>query len=315
MPELFEMNRSFRAMNTDIETAVCVLDGQQTDGEEALKKIQSLFETVEKTLSRFNPESELSLLNASSGHPFKASALLFEVVTASKDAARITNGVFDPTILPALIAAGYDRSFEKLPLQRNFLQETSSPLKYTWKDIHLDKSSSNILMPHGCSIDLGGIGKGWTVDRACSELKYFPGYAIDAGGDIRVGETQSDSWPWTVGVADPFVENHDLLTIELYQGAICTSSTIRRKWLSGSKVQHHLIDPRSGEPSDSGVISATVIANSAVRAEILTKTVIILGPEAGMRFIDDQNGVKAVLILKDGTLLYSTGFKEMQRVA
>lgn len=315
MPKLFEIAHSFRAMNTDVRIVICGLDGQQANGQKAVKRIQRLFEVAEESLSRFNPDSELSRLNASAGRPFKASPLLFEVIKASMDAASITGGVFDPTILPALIAAGYDKSFEKLAVQRNILPGSTSRTKYTWQDIRLDTSTLTIYIPSGCIIDLGGIGKGWTIDRACSGLELFHGYAVDAGGDIRVGGTQSDESPWTVGVADPFAKCHDLTVIELCHGSICTSTTTRRKWRLAGKLQHHIIDPRSGESSDSGVVSATVIAESAVRAEMIAKTAIILGPQAGMIFINSQFGVEGMLMLKYNTLLRSPGFKEKQRVA
>ena len=111
MQRLSEICHKFRAMNTDIEVIICVLEWQQSRGKETIKSVQRLFEETEKTLSRFNSESELLELNASAGHAFKASPLLFEVVRASLDAARLTQGSFDPTILSALASAGYDKKF------------------------------------------------------------------------------------------------------------------------------------------------------------------------------------------------------------
>ncbi len=170
-------------------------------------------------------------------------------------------------------------------------------------------------MPAGCSLDLGGIGKGWTVDRACRQLQTFSGYAVDAGGDMVVGGTPAEGSMWTVGVADPFNPDHDLIVLELDRGAVCTSSTARRRWKMGAEWRHHLIDPRTGKASASGIVAATVTADSAARAETVTKAAIILGPQAGLRFIEEQAGVEGLLVLADGSLLASAGFKGVQRVA
>jgi thiamine biosynthesis lipoprotein len=315
MEKLLEITRSFRAMNTDIEVILCVADEQQQMGERAIKSVQILFEKVEETLSRFKPQSELSRLNRSGGSSFEASPLLLEVVKASLKAAHTTRGVFDPTILPGLLASGYDRSFEKLAEMRGISRPNIPGRQYRFQDIRLSPQSSSILMPKGCQIDLGGIGKGWTVDQACWSLKAFTSYAVDAGGDMRVKGKQVGGTSWTIGVADPFVEGHDLTRFDLSEVAVCTSTTTRRKWESEGRLQHHIIDPGTGRPSQSGVVSATVIAESAVRAEIISKTAIILGPKAGLRFIESQAGTRGLLVLEDGRLLHSQSFLEVQHVA
>ncbi len=203
---------------------------QRKIGEQALEQVLRTFTEAEKTLSRFNRESELSRMNAFAGRPFKASPLLFEVVIASINAARATDGLFDPTILHDLLVAGYDRSFDELAGRHNDSQGLFTRHRYSWRDVRLDTRLLTIKMPEGCGLDLGGIGKGWTVDRACDGLRAFPGYALDAGGDIRVEGTRAGGSSWTIGVADPFKQEHDLLVLELSQGAVCTSTTVRRRW-------------------------------------------------------------------------------------
>jgi FAD:protein FMN transferase len=309
--KLTEISSSFRSMNTGIEAVLCVPPGLIESGESALKRTQLLFKYAEETLSRFNPGSELSRLNLSAGSWVKASPLLFSIIRESLKAARITGGIFDPTILPSLLASGYDRSFEILPCRMETPQFSFPATKCLWQDIKLDAGSSSVYLPAGCSIDLGGIGKGWTVDKACCGLEDFDNFAVDAGGDIRIKGNKADGSPWNIGVADPFIDCQNLTVVELYEAAICTSTTTRRKWEIGGISQHHIIDPRFGEPSRSGVISATVIAGSAARAEIIAKTALILGPEAGLRFIESQSGASGLLVLEDKQVRYSAGFKEL----
>lgn len=311
MQKVTEVTLSFRAMNTDVQIIICAFSRQRLNAKKALQNIKETFIAVEKTLTRFDSESELSKLNTSAGQAFTASETLFNVVKLALDSAHETNGIFDPSILPDLIAAGYNRSFELLPQQRKY-----NPLPFIsgkrsiWRDIILEPASSTIFLPSGMSLDLGGIGKGWTVDHVCRQLRSFPGFAVDAGGDIRVAGKQANGSPWTVAVDDPFLKGHNLAILQLYDGAVCTSTIARRKWQLDNAWKHHLIDPRSGEPAMSGVVSATVIAESAAKAEILAKTALILGPDAGWQFIKSQPNLQGILILEDGRLMASKDTEE-----
>ena len=308
-----EIVRSFAAMNTDVETIVWVPASDRTSGEKALLHVQEFFTEVEANLSRFKQESELSLLNRTGGFPFHASPLLFTAVTMAKEAAQMTGGIFDPAILPDLLAAGYDRSFEKLS------DNAESPVyqlngRFTWQDITLNRDLSTITLPAGAGIDLGGIVKGWTVDRVSEILKDFLGYAIDAGGDIKLGGRMEDGDPWLVGVVNPIDEQDNLTILELTDCAVCTSSTQRRHWKVDGVTAHHLIDPRNRKPATSEIFSATVIAESAAIAEVIAKTALILGPDEGMQFIRNHPGVKGILVLSDGELLRSADFREVECV-
>ena len=313
MPDLIEVTRSFSAMNTDVEAIICVPRGERNEGEKALVRVQGIFQEVETALSRFSPDSELSGLNRAAGVPFKASHLLFTVVTAAKEAACFSGGIYDPTILPYLLAAGYDRSFERLS------DSPDSPVyqlnsRFNWRDIILDAEKSTVTLPAGCGLDLGGIAKGWTVDRVSEGLKQLSGFAVNAGGDMFAGGKRADGSLWSVGVVDPFNPESNLTVLELTNRAVCTSSTTKRNWRRNGIYGHHLIDPRSGKPSASAVISATVIAESAVTAEIIAKTALILGPVVGMEFIQNQSGIDGILVLNDGRLLISSNSREVTNV-
>ncbi len=296
-------------MNTDVTAIVSTPEERRAAAARALRQIELMFMVIERTLTRFDPESELSALNASSGKLFKATPLLFEVVKSALKAAELTGGVFDPTILPQLHSAGYDCSFEKIDKEKANGQPVIVK-KYSWKDIKIYPEDLTVCLPEGCSLDLGGIGKGWAVDEVSEVMESFPGYVIDAGGDIRLAGRQANGSRWTVGIADPFNESHDVRVLELSEGAICTSTCARRRWQLNGEPKHHLIDPRTGKPAESGVVSATVIAESAVKAETLAKSALILGPQDGLRLIDNQPGARCLLILQDRRSVSSAGFPE-----
>lgn len=313
MSHMIEVGRSFRAMNTDVTVAVSVHSADASLATNAIEEVECRFREAEAALSRFNPDSELSRLNSAAGIPFKSSTILFNAVSAAVHAARATHGIFDPTILNDLVAAGYDRSFDRLAYRSQ--PATSAPqCSRNWLDIGLDATTSVIRIPSGCSLDLGGIGKGWTIDRAAEDLRSFPGFALDAGGDIVVEGTQADGDPWTVGVSNPFAEDKNLMVLELTGGAVCTSSTLRRAWYSPEGNRHHIIDPRTGRPAHSGVVAATVTAPTAVKAETVAKVAIILGEEDGMRFIRRQR-TEGLLVMEDGSFSTSSNFKDKSYVA
>jgi FAD:protein FMN transferase len=309
MPDLIELSRSFKAMNTRMKAEVCLPESQSWEGEESLNAVEKLFDVVELKLSRFRKNSDLSILNKAAGKKLQVAPLLFEAVSIAIESARLTKGIFDPTVLYYLISAGYDRSFEIVKQTSDSPDRPEAFQKTDWREISLDPLSRSIQMPEGCGLDLGGIGKGLAVDKASGLLEKYQNYAIDAGGDIRVGGSRADGHLWTIGVASPSNESQDVFRLVLTKGSVCTSSTVKRTWISRGIHQHHIIDPRSGKPSASGVISCTIIAEKAVLSETLSKAVLIMGTCEGVRFLENQPEVQGILITKEGEILTTSNFK------
>ncbi len=306
-----EVGLSFRAMNTDVVGVVVVPADRAHEAEMALGQVQSLFAEVEATLSRFRPDSDLSKLNRAAGAPYKASPMLFNAVDLALRAARESEGVFDPTILGALVGAGYDRSFEMLASRDVGAAVARTPSRFTWRDVRLDYDSRQIYLPVGCGIDLGGIGKGWTVDLARLLLWPFEHFAVDAGGDMYLSGAQANGEEWTVAVEDPRQPGRDLCVLRIRDRAVATSTVVRRHWLQGGQERHHLIDPRTGEPAVGDVLAATVVADTVARAECLAKVALILGEDAGIDYLSQQAGTAALLALADGEVALTDGFEEL----
>lgn len=300
--ELTEITREFRAMNTQVNAAVCAPPSDREQAAAALAGVESVFRDAEARFSRFLPESELSALNDNAGRPFGVSAELYDIVAAAVDYAGQTGGRFDPAVLPDLVAAGYDRSFETLSGTYRLAMVLPHP---GWQQIRLDPAARTVTLPEDGMLDLGGIGKGWTADRAAATLKMFPGFIIDAGGDIVTGGTGTDGNPWEIGIADPFDDTRDLAVISVTDGAVCTSSTRKRRWGAGA---HHIIDPRTGRPAHSGVAAATVRAKDAATAEVLAKAAVVAGPDEALALVSTRPATGVFLVLEDGTTRYSHGF-------
>jgi thiamine biosynthesis lipoprotein len=236
-------------------------------------------------LSRFQPESELSRLNAAAGLRTSVSPLLLRVLVAALDAARSTRGVFDPTILQRMIEIGYDRSFETLAAQLPASIYSRPAATGGWRNIEVDEARGLVRLPAGVGLDFGGIAKGMAVDAALDllEREGLTPALVNAGGDLatRGVPPGADSWALTVpGKAQGWV-------IGLTRGALATSGVARRRWTQGGRERHHLIDPRTGEPANSSLWSVTATADTCAQAEVAAKTALILGEPAGAAFIEE----------------------------
>ncbi len=275
----------FRAMNTDV--AAWLWSDSPLAGVR-LREIEHFFAQVEAELSRFRPQSGLSRLNAAAGRgPQPVSPLLLEVLALALEAARASDGVFDPTVLHALHAAGYDRSFDQIAAGVGVSQHTPGTAAIGgWQQVRVDVAEGTVTLPASLGIDLGGIAKGWAVDQAARELGQWGPALVDAGGDIRSVGMPGEPWP--VAVQDPFDETRDLAVVLLADTAVATSSIGGRRWLRNGQPMHHLIDPRTGQPSRSDLHTVTVVAPTAVDAEVAAKVALLLGRQAGRSYLESR---------------------------
>ena len=268
----------------------------------SLAAVPAWFEAWEQTFSRFRANSELSQLNQCAGQWVRVSARLWEVTHLALIAARWTDGLFSPTILNALEAAGYDRTFDEI---------TATPEPITpqpdgqWRFIQRQSLKRSICLPPNVRLDLSGIVKGWAADRAAKKLGVHGPALIDAGGDIAVSGPRADGAPWSIGILNPFQADQPFETLKIAQGGVATSGRDYRRWLRAGKWQHHLIDPRTGLPAQTDVLSVTVIAPTTFEAEIAAKVIAISGSEQSLAWLEEQPGYAAVIVREDGQAVYS----------
>ncbi|MCB9079813.1 MAG: FAD:protein FMN transferase [Anaerolineaceae bacterium] len=301
-----EFEHHFRAMGTEV--GLWLWSRHEPQARQALADIEQFFAQTEARLSRFQPESELSQLNRSAGRPFAASPLLFELVETALAWRERTAGIFDPTVLKALMAYGYDRSFEQIGerLNRdNISAPTISSLKPV--QVKLNRAEQTITLPPEGGLDLGGIAKGWAVQQAAQRLGQHGPALVDAGGDIACIDRPPSGSPWLVGLADPHRPEIDLATLTLRNEAVATSSIARRRWRHQGTDAHHLIDPRTSAPALTDLVSVTVIGPALPAAEIHAKVTLILGQEQGLAYLAAQPALSALLVTSDDRhLLYGS---------
>jgi thiamine biosynthesis lipoprotein len=259
--------RRFRAMGSDAH--IVVVGGPPGLVDFATARVDDL----ERRWSRFIATSEVNLLNRHAGRPVTVSGETRMLVSRSREAWSFSAGAFDPTVLGAVVRAGYDRSFEQLgpaPAPGFSLLGTGIA------DVTVE--ADEVCLPAGTGFDPGGIGKGLAADLLAEELmaQGALGVCVNLGGDVRLCGASPDSPGWVVGVEHPWVEA-PLARVHLTDGAVATSTTLRRRWESDGQPRHHLIDPQTGEPSTTNVTLATTIAGFAWVAEALAKAVILAG--------------------------------------
>lgn len=261
------------AMGSQVEILLVGQAGQAH--ERAFRRARELAHEWEATFSRFRPTSELSGLNAQAGQSVHVSQRLYLALEQALTAARATNGLFDPTLLHALIALGYDRTFDEInPRASSTCSERRDP---HYAEIRLDPEKRSVTLPAGVGIDLGGIAKGQYADELAEELRSWPGGVISAGGDMRVWGVPPDDTQWRIGVEDPNHLGRDLAELRLSVGGVATSATNRRNWNQGSFRRHHLLDPRTGLPATNGICSVTAVARTTTAAEVAAKALLIGG--------------------------------------
>jgi thiamine biosynthesis lipoprotein len=232
-----------------------------------LEAVGLLFEKLERTFSRFRPDSELIRVNAATAEFVSASPMFAQVLTLALDAARRTDGLVDPTLGAAIEAAGYDRDFAELTDDE---RPPTPAVAGSWR--HVRVAGPLVFRYPGTKLDLNCVVKGLAVDAAVQQLA-GDGF-VAAGGDVAVR-----------GAAAVGLPGGGSLTLR--DGGLATSGTTHRRWVRGGDTQHHLIDPRTGRPSTSPWSEVTVAGGSCLEADVAAKAAFLLG-DAGPDWLDER---------------------------
>ena len=257
---------AFRAMGTTCSAAVTATPRDARRARLALAAARAEVAACEAALSRFDPASDLSRLNDAGGEWTAVDSRLVDALRLALRAREDTGGRFDPTVLPALVAAGYDRSFEQL-------EERPAARAAGWRAgaaVELDDEAGLVRLEPGAAVDLGGIGKGYAATRALDAMHdawpSLPGGIVDLGGDLALRGATPEGGPWRIAVADPRRPGARLGVLVLHGGGVATSGRDVRRFGPGGSL-HHLIDPETGAPAEAGPLTVTVVAPDAAEAE------------------------------------------------
>ena len=303
---MIESVHRFPAMGS--ECAFTITSTDTSSAAALASRAEAVVAHLESLWSRFRSDSELMVLNQHAGSPRGVGPDTFSLIDASIGAWRRTGGLFDPTMLDALVDAGYGCSFEDL--SDHLGEDASGALMpqppvclapASPAEIVLDAERAFVTLPEGVHLDLGGIAKGAAADTIADLLERCGafGACVDLGGDIAVFGHRCDGQPWVIAVDDPTEPGADLAVIQMERGAVATSSRVRRRWVDAAQNAHHLIDPRTRRPAITDLLSVSVIASSAMWAEVYAKAALIAGSIEGEQLLASAE-LPALFVLEGG---------------
>ncbi|MEA2369342.1 MAG: FAD:protein transferase [Thermoleophilaceae bacterium] len=290
------VERAFRTMGCEasvrIESAVLATG----ELEVAADRVEATLHEVDRTLSRFREDSELSALNRDPRRAVPASDLVRRLALAAHWAGRFSNGLVDVTMLHELEEQGYRESRDGVaPACLDAALASAPPREPAaaaasrrFALIGVD-AERRVVRPPGVVLDSGGLGKGLAVDVAAERLPDGVRYAIGCGGDLAVGTWPA--FPWEIGVRD--VRTGDTAhRVRARTGGVATSGIDARLWQRpDGTFAHHVLDPATGKPAWTGLVAATAVAGSGLEAEVLAKTALLAGPLAARRVLRVRGGV------------------------
>lgn len=271
----------FKTFDTDIIIGIFAKTSNKHKFKKLFKKIETDARAFEKKFSKFLPASELSKINQKKTAQIKVSKKMIDLLAEAQKAFKKTNGLFDPTV--------------------NISKRTKIP----FEELKLNKKTQTITSPPNLQLDFGGIAKGYWVDHIKNFLaEYSDNFWISAGGDMYIKGKKEDKSPWEIGIQNPFDTDSDILTLNIPTKslAVATSGIAKRG--------RHIIDPRNNLPVKNSILAVTILCNHTLDADIMAKTILILGIKKGLAKINNMRNYECVIIDNKAKIYISKGLKK-----
>jgi FAD:protein FMN transferase len=276
-------------------------DGAAGSAEDAVAWARGQLEQWHRDFTRFEADSELSLLNAERHHAVAVSPAMARFAELVKRAAELTNGLVDATLLREIETAGYTTDLAEPVDLREALKNApprapAAPNAGShWRLLRVDHTDNVVVRPPAVGLDSGGLAKGLFCDLLAETLGTHDAFAIDCAGDLRVGGRARLARE--IRVASPF-DAETLHTFTATDLAAATSGIGRRSWIDArGRPCHHLLDPSTGRPAFTGIVQVTALAARAALAEVCAKAAILSGPAGARRWLPDGG----VVVFDDGS--------------
>jgi len=296
--------------------ALGTLINLRASGNKAQKAMDKAFErlnNIDDKMSAFKGNSDISRVNIGAGTRGEAvSSDTYFVVKKAIEYSSILEGTFDPTIRPLVTLWSIGTKEEKIP-EADEIETTLKLVNY--KDVVLDESNNSIMLKRqNQALDVGGIAKGFAADevRDIFFKHNIKSGLIDLGGNIFALGSKEDKMPWRVGIQNPFKSRGEFLGIlSVENKSIVTSGNYERYFERDGKRFHHIIDPKTGYPSESKIISATIISDNSIDGDGLSTGVYILGVDKALKIIDAIEGIDAIFVTEDKKVHMTSGIKDI----
>jgi len=291
-------NQQFTAMDTFMHFTIY---GDRAAARQAQEELLRL----DRLLSVTDEASEVYALNHRTADTCELSPELTALLEQALILARQTGGTFDPTVYPVVRAWGFTTETYQVPEQEELdrllpLVDHTAPLL----------NANTLTLPEGVQLDFGGIAKGWAGDRAAQLLrgKGVTSAILRLGGNIHTIGTKPDGSAWRIGIEDP-VSGGTLGTVSVADLAVVTSGSYQRFFTANDQTYHHIIDPDSGRPADSGLTSVTVVGKYGARCDALSTALFVMGLDRATQFWREHRDFEAVFVSEDGSVSITAGLE------
>ncbi len=278
----------------------------------ALEAVFARLEEIESRMTQNSETSEIAAVNAKAGvEPVAVSPDTFLVIEKALHYAELTDGKFDPTIQPIVRLWQIGSPEARVPAPEEIAAKLPA---ISYQAVELDATNQTVwLTQPGMGLDLGGIAKGYAADEAVAILREHgvKKALINLGGNIYALGTNPSNQPWRIGVQDPEDERDQYIAvIEATDETLVTSGAYERFLKVDDTVYHHILNPETGYPADSDILSVTIIAKDSIDADALSTSVYILGREAGLALVNSLNNIETVIIDKERRVFASAGVRD-----
>lgn len=294
--------RSFFAMNTYM-----TVTAYGKNAETALNSVQDKIVSLEKLWSVTDTGSEIYAVNHSGGKAVEVSDETAELLKYAVYISDETNGALDCTLYPVLTEWGFTTGEYHIP-DENVLSELLENTGY--EKIRLNGSS--VTLPQNMELDLGAVGKGYAGDMAADILRQngVSSALLDLGGNIQAIGSKPDGTPWRIGLRNPFGEG-SFAIIEISDRAVITSGGYERYFTDDNGNEyHHILDPETGQPAHSGLVSATIIGSEGKLCDGLSTAVFVMGLEKAEQLWRQQNDFEMILVTDNGDIFFTEGLED-----
>ncbi|OGP70841.1 MAG: hypothetical protein A2W09_04660 [Deltaproteobacteria bacterium RBG_16_50_11] len=292
-------------MGTVVE--VTLIDESEKEAQKAALQAFQEIKRIEQLMSLWIESSDISQINRSAGKGWrKVSSETMEVIKTAQKISELSEGGFDVTVGP--LVELWRRAREKgIPPSNEGVKRSLNLVNF--KELSVDSEKGVYLRKEGMSVDLGGIAKGYAVDKAFERLRNlgYKNLIINAGGDLRAGGTKFDQ-PWTIGIQHPRESQKNMAKVSISDEAIATSGDYEKFFIHEDKRYHHILNPKDGFPTN-GCQSVTIIGKDGMTTDGFATAVFVLGPEKGYALCQKLERVECLIVDKEGNRILSPGLK------
>lgn len=277
-------------------------------GEAAIASCKDEICRLESLLSATDETSDIARLNASGVadvNPDTAEIIRYAMLIGEE-----TDGALDITVYPVLKEWGFTTDEYHVP-DSETLNELLQRVDFTQISIE-DNAIPTVTVPTGVQLDLGALAKGYASDKAAEIMKQngITSALINLGGNIMtVGSNLSGS-PWKIGIRNPFSLDENIGILEVADKAVITSGSYERNFTADGKTYHHIIDPATGCPAESGLVSVTVIGDSGIQCDALSTALFVMGAEKAAEYHREKDGFDMILVTEEGEILITDGIAD-----